>query len=101
MLLNPQMTLQPFEKWAIDFIGPITPQGKMGVHYIITAIEFLTWWTEAQLVKDCTTATMTKFLFENVLTWFGCPKILMSDRGTHFLNEIISTLIEEFQIYHQ
>jgi hypothetical protein len=38
-----------------------------------------------------------KFIFEYVLTRFGCPKILMSDRGTHFLNETISALMEEFQ----
>lgn len=25
----------------------------------------------------------------------------MSDRGTHFLNETISVLIDEFQVYHQ
>eukprot|EP00253_Pinus_taeda_P033738 PITA_33738 len=56
------MTLQPFEKWVIDFVGPIQPQGK----------------TRAR-----------------------CPKILMSDRGTHFLNETISALTEEFQVYHQ
>jgi len=42
MPLNPHMTLQQFEKWAIDFMGPITPQGKTGVCYIITAIEYLT-----------------------------------------------------------
>lgn len=99
--LNPQMTLQPFEKWAIDFVGPISPQGKTGVHYIITVTKYLTQWAKAQLVKDCTVAAMAKFLFENVLTRFGCPKILMGDLGMNFLNETINALMEEFQIYHQ
>eukprot|EP00253_Pinus_taeda_P031345 PITA_31345 len=96
MSLNPQMTLQPFEKWAVDFVGPIKPKGKTGARYIIIATEYLTRWVEAQPVKDCTAATTAKFLFENMLTQFRCRKILMNDRGTHFLNETISTLTEEF-----
>ena len=35
-----------------------------------------------------------------VISRFGCQKVLMSDRGTHFLNETINVLIEEFQVYH-
>ena len=41
MPLNPKMMLQPFEKWAIDFVGPIKPQGKTCARYIITATEYL------------------------------------------------------------
>jgi len=58
-------------------------------------------WAEAQPIKDYTGAIVANFLFEYVLTRFGCPKILMSDHGMHFLNETISALIEEFQVYHQ
>jgi len=91
-----------FEKWPIDFIGPIQPpRKKIGARYIITVTEYLTRWAEVQPVKDCTGATTKKFLFEYVLTKFGCPKVLISDRGTHFLNEMISMLIEEFLVYHQ
>eukprot|EP00253_Pinus_taeda_P030368 PITA_30368 len=57
--------------------------------------------TEAQHVKDCIGMTATMLFFEYVLAQFGCPKILMSDRSTHFLNETISALMEEFQVYHQ
>jgi len=96
MPLNPQMALQPFEKWEINFLGPIKPQGKMGAHYIITATKGLIRWAEAQLVKDCTATTTGKFLFENVLIRFGCQKILMSLHGTHFFNETINALTEEF-----
>lgn len=43
LLLNPQISLQVFDKWDIDFIGPIQPSGKkMGAQYIITATEYLT-----------------------------------------------------------
>eukprot|EP00253_Pinus_taeda_P008480 PITA_08480 len=98
---NPQMTLQPFEKWAIDFVGPLKPQGKIGARYIITATKYLTRLAEEQPIKDYMAAMATKFLFENVLTRFGCLKIIMSDRGTHFLNETISALTKEFEVYHQ
>lgn len=64
--------------------------------YIITTIEYMTRWVEAQLVKDGSITKAMKFLFEYVLTKFGCPKILMSDMGTHFLNETIVTMLKEF-----
>jgi hypothetical protein len=46
MPLAPQLTLQAFEKWAIDFVGPINPPRKCtGSRYIITTIEYLTIWS--------------------------------------------------------
>jgi hypothetical protein len=90
MPLRPQVTLQAFNKWAIDLVGPINPLAKrMGARYIITMMEYLTRWAESALVKDCNTETIAHFLFEHVITRFGCPRILMSDQETHFIYNTI------------
>jgi len=63
-------------------------------------MEYLTRWAKAQLVKDCSIDIAAKFIFEFVLSMFGCLKILMSDIGPHFLNETNVVLTKKFQMYH-
>ena len=44
---------------------------------------------------------VAKFIYENNFTQFGCPKELVSDCGTHFLNDIIKQLTNKFLIKHR
>jgi transposase InsO family protein len=102
MPLSPQLNLQSFEKWTIYFVGPINPPGKcIGERYIIIATDYLTRWAKARAVKDCSETTAGHFIFDDIITRFGCPKILMSDQGTHFINKTIEALTEEFEVHHQ
>jgi hypothetical protein len=95
------MTLQAFEKYAIDFMGPINPLGKhTGERYIITATKYLARWAEARAVKDCSATIVAHFIFDDIITRFGCPKILMSNQGTHFINKRFEALTEEFVVHH-
>ena len=99
MSLVTQVTFHPFDKWVVDFMGPISLTGKRtSARYIIIVTNYLTRWDEAMSVKDCIAAN---FLFGNIMTRFGCPNILISDQGTHFVNQFIEELTEEFHIQHR
>jgi IS30 family transposase len=101
MPLRPQVTSQVFDKWEIDFFITINPPARRSrARYIITTTEYLRRWEEATPVKYCSAETPTHFLFEKMITRFGCPKISMSDQGNNFINSTIKAITKEFEVYH-
>jgi hypothetical protein len=99
--LNPSLPLVPFEKWGIDYIRPIHPTSSRGMQYIIVAIKYLTKWVEAKVVKSVDAKQTVIFLYENIISRFGCLKISINDQGSHFLNDAIVDLTKLFNINHR
>jgi len=64
-------------------------------------MDHLTRWEEVELVTDYSAKKSAWFFFENIVTKFGCPKVLLSDHRTQILNKKIASLIEEFHIQHR
>ena len=53
MPLHPYVDLEPFDKWGMDFVGPIDPpSGKR--KYIIVCTDYLTKWAETKAMKVAT-----------------------------------------------
>lgn len=83
MPLNPILVIEIFDCWGIDFMGPFPP---FGYQYIIVAVDYVSKWVEAVACRSNDNRTVIKFLKENVLSRFGTPRAIISDRGTHFCN---------------
>lgn len=86
MSLHISLFIVFFEKWRIDYVGEVHPHYLKWMAYIVVSTEYLTKWTEAKVVKNNTVEHAATFMFKNIISKFGVPKILVSDKGTHFLN---------------
>ena len=97
--LHPIPTHSPFYQIGIDFVGPL-PRTNRGNRYIIVAMDYFTKWPEARPVPTNTSKDAEQFIYEEIICQHGCPQIILSDRGTHFKNELLEKLTARFEIKH-
>ena len=93
--------LEAFMKWGIDFMGPFKKVTQRRNKYIIVATDYVTKWAEAKALPDNTAKSTAWFLFDQVIARFGCPLEIVSDQGTHFINEVIEYLTQKLMIKHR
>jgi len=98
--LYPIKVENAFERIGIDFVGPL-PRTAKGNKYIIVAIDYLTKWPEAKALKEATAEKTAEFIYKEIICRHGCPKIISTDRGTHFNNQMIQELCKNFEIEHK
>ncbi|KAL2651978.1 hypothetical protein R1flu_020106 [Riccia fluitans] len=91
----------PFKKWGLDFVSPIYPAASNGHRYLLVATDYATKWVEAASLPDCTARSTAEFLYSYILARYGCPEELISDQGSHFVNQAIKCLVDEFFISHK
>ncbi|GBB94648.1 hypothetical protein RclHR1_23990002 [Rhizophagus clarus] len=60
----------------------------------------MTKWPEARPVSCATAEETSQFIYEDIICRHGCPAKLLSDRGTHFNNQMVEKLLEKFGIKH-
>lgn len=79
---QPILSLHPFQKWGLYFVGPIKPTTKnIGNKYVLIAIDYCTKLVEAVALGDNKVASVAKFLYKDIITKFGVPIELVSDQG--------------------
>jgi len=92
---------EPFMKWGLDFVGLIKPTCRdIGNKYIFIAIDYATKWVEARALRINIAIIITKFLYECILTKFGCPLTVIINQGIHFINDAIKYSTNNFLLKH-
>eukprot|EP00253_Pinus_taeda_P003172 PITA_03172 len=100
MPLQPQVTLESFEKWGMDFVGPINPPSRQKSCTIVCT-DYLTKWVETKTIKAATEEKVAEFLREKFFYKFGYPRELVTDQGSQFTSNLIKELLAHHKIKHR
>jgi transposase InsO family protein len=82
----------PFERVAIDYIGPL-PISVHGNRYALNFTDTFTRWAESYPSPDASARSTALALFD-WCSHYGTPLVLMHDHGSHFQNQTIKLLSE-------
>ena len=80
----------PFERLQIDLTGP-HPTAN-GFSYVCTVICSFTKFVIAWPIRDKKAITVARGLVDRVILPFGTPRLLLSDNGREFENELMQEL---------
>jgi hypothetical protein len=71
------VVVTPFDKWALDFVGPIKPSSN-GKSYILVYMNYVTKWVKAQLMKHVKENKVVEFPYMVIFKKFGVPREIIT-----------------------
>ena len=95
--LNPVKSSKPFEHLVIDCYGPLKTSSS-GNKYVVVAQDHFSKFVILQPCSDITAETLSEILVKRIITPYGCPVILHSDRGSNFTSEHFVNTCKRFGI---
>ena len=94
-----KLAVDTWDRVHIDLIGPLqeTPSMKK---YILTCVDALSGFALAFPIENKTAETVSRVLISQVISIFGPPQYIVSDRGTEFVNDTLDKLLIRWGIKH-
>ena len=78
----------PFERVAVDLIGPLIPASEEGHKWVLVMVDYATRYPEARALKNIDTENVAESLLD-MWSRVGISEQVLSDRGTQFLSEVM------------
>ncbi|CAF4268197.1 unnamed protein product, partial [Rotaria magnacalcarata] len=81
----------PFALLGIDYCGPLvrTPRENQ---YVLVITDYYTRHITAIALPNCTAVTTAQALFNDYFCKYGIPSVILSDRGSHFQNQLMENV---------
>ena len=76
-------SVSPWDVLSIDVMGPFI-SGRKGEPFILSVVDCFSRYLILIPIKDHNATTVSQALYKRVVGYFGCPRKILSDRGTEF-----------------
>jgi hypothetical protein len=73
------------------------PASTRGHYHIVVAMDYFTKWVESMPTIKSDGKTTSFFIFNQIISWFGIPREIVTDHGSHFHNEIMKELASKLR----
>nr|XP_016457956.1 PREDICTED: uncharacterized protein LOC107781730 [Nicotiana tabacum] len=99
MPLNSILVCEIFDVWGIDLMGsfPMSHSHK----YILVVVDYVSKWVEAIPTRTNDARVVFAFLRKNIFTHFWTPRVIISDKGTHFVDKQFVALLSKYGVTHK
>jgi exodeoxyribonuclease III len=97
-LTHPMLASRPWELVAFDLVGPLPETEKHGYKYLLTAIDIFSRYPFAIPVTNKSIKTVVDALHKYLITVFGPPRLLLSDREKSFVAAVVKGLYSKMGI---
>ena len=85
-----------FARWHMDILS-LTPTPD-GYSSVLLVVDSFSRWCESFPLKSQEASEVAKVLYNEIITRYGAPHELVSDRGQNFMSKLISAICEIFQV---
>ena len=85
----------PGQSWQIGFSEL---PGKGGYRYLLVLTDTYSGWPEAFPCRTNKAQEVTKILLREIISRFGVPEMISSDRGPHFVSQVVKLVSKLLEI---
>ena len=94
MPMNYSLTIEPFDIWGFDYIGPFPSSN--GYTHILVPVDYVTKRVEAIPTCSVDHNTSIKMLKEVIFPRFGVPGYLMTNGGSHIIHRAFHKMLAKY-----
>jgi len=98
--MQPSINQHPWETVSSDLVGPL-PRSSKGNCYLVMFQDRFTKWVQCKAIRQASGKAVTRALYEEIITRFGCPKTVITDNGTQYTGGLFRKLLTEMGIKHR